>query len=140
MFETLLRLSSRAEERCEIEAPTDNRELCHTQDTRAVCRCDGVAYYGVQECRHRGSILGRPQSHEQHRTEFLRHLDVVPQTSQQSTTTLRWQSCRPVMTAVGEGIAAHNAQLLGRSVAIATTRKQQRTAVTAHFLLCTLCC
>ena len=24
-----------------------------------MCRCDEVAYYGVQECYHRGFILGR---------------------------------------------------------------------------------
>ena len=36
-----------------------NRELSHAQDVTPVCLCDGVAYYGVQEYRQRGFILGR---------------------------------------------------------------------------------
>ena len=38
---------------------TDNGELRHTRDTTIVGRCDGATYYGVQECFHRGFILGR---------------------------------------------------------------------------------
>ena len=134
----------------------DNQELLHTQDTTTtVCRCDEVAYYVVQECRHRGFILGRaPEqpraSHRDSETHRLlnryRHPDVSTSWSQQSTK-VGCKCCKHViMTGVGErryGVTYNcklYAQVSGRNVAIATTRTQHRTAVTAHFLLCTLCC
>ena len=100
-----------------------------TQDTTAMCRCDGEALYGVQECLHRGCIIRRAPELEKHRTALLRHLDVV-------RTMLRFKSCTHVMMVVGEHIAAFYAPVLGRSVAFATTRTQQRTAVTAQFMHC----
>ena len=91
----------------------DNQELLHTQDTTTtVCRCDEVAYYVVQECRHRGFILGWPLrlSRALHRASETPGLDVVTQTSQRAGLNSRqsWVASGAstylivVMTGVGE--------------------------------------
>ena len=64
------------------------------------------------------------QSSDEHRSALPRHLDVVNQTAQQSTTKLRCKSCEHVMTGVGERIAAHFAQVSGRSVVICSEPPQ----------------
>ena len=124
----------------------------HTQDATTVCRCDEVAYYGVQECLHSRFILGRAPalpraSHRASETPRLldrcRYPDVSTSWSQQSTK-LRCKSCKHVMTGAAERLAEHYsiyAQVSGRSVVIATTRTQQRTArdcssPALHFALC----
>ena len=73
------------------------------------------------------------QSSDEHRSALLRHLDVVNQTAQQSTK-LRCKSCKHVMTGVGERIAAHFAQVSGRSVVICSEPPQQAKEVGEKFL------
>ena len=76
--------------RCDEVAYYGVQERRHrTQDTTTVCRCDEVAYYGVQERRHRGFILGpAPElpraSHRASETPTL-HRDDSTSWSQQST-------------------------------------------------------
>ena len=77
---------------------------------------------------------GGSQSSDEHRSALLRHLDVVNQTAQQSTTKLRCKSCKHVMTGVGERIAAHFAQVSGRSVVICSEPPQQAKEVREKFL------
>ena len=77
---------------------------------------------------------GGSQSSDEHRSALLRHLDVVNQTAQQSTTKLRCKSCKHVMTGVGERIAAHFAQVSGRSVVICSEPPQQAKEVGEKFL------
>ena len=81
-------------------------------------RCDEVPYHGVQEAAILEIYSRGSQSSDEHRSALLRHLDVVNQTAQQSTTKLRCKSCEHVMTGVGGRIAAQFAQVSGRSVVI----------------------
>ena len=107
--------------------------------TQRLCRCDEITYCAVQECRRRGFILGRAPdlpiaSHRASETPRLdqmsspRRLDELVSSARNSDVCGGTYSCTLY------------AQVSERSVAIAATRAQQRTAVlcllTSRFALC----
>ena len=88
-----------------------------------------------------------PQSYQGHRTALLRHLEQMlsPRRLNELVSTVDKVGMQVLQSRNNDGCGeTYNCQLYaqvsGRSVAIATTRTQHRTAVTARFLLCTLCC